>query len=211
MDLCGAKHEERLLTPPRATLGPDEEEEESRRRSSVKESSGECRRAKVKARRRRVRERKMRRWREVGARRARYKGDKNEGREREDDLVGNVMWIRIDDGTIDEGRRKVWRAATQPGELVRGEVREETGRPRSEQKSEERQTGRETRQCSGNTLYLVLHMPAIVIATSNEEPADSRQQPSNTRNQHHTQPASHASHATHATHASHATHTTHNP
>ena len=85
----------------------------------------------------------------------------------------NAWWIRVDNGPhmrSARGRRRVWRAARRAAEQARnedgaGEV-QRLAEEAEREKWERRQTDRQTRQGSENTLHLVLHLPQNASATA---------------------------------------------
>ena len=85
----------------------------------------------------------------------------------------NAWWIRVDNGPhmrSARGRRRVWRAARRAAE----QAREEDGAGEVQRLAEEaerekwgrKQTDRQTRQGSENTLHIVFHLPEMATATT---------------------------------------------
>ena len=85
----------------------------------------------------------------------------------------NAWWIRMEGGPhmrTARGRRRIWRAARRAAEQARDDDRVEETQSlaeEAERKTWGRRKGeRQTRQCNGNTLHLVIHLPATTTATA---------------------------------------------
>ena len=85
----------------------------------------------------------------------------------------NTWWVRLDNGPhlrTARGRRRTWRAARQAAEQVRCEDRVEETRCLAEEaegeKWREDRRQRQVKQCGGNTLHIVLHLPQNASATA---------------------------------------------
>ena len=85
----------------------------------------------------------------------------------------NAWWIRVDNGPhmrSARGRRRVWRAARRAAEQARdadgaGEV-QRLAEEAEREKWGRKQTDRQTRQGSENTLHIVFHLPEMATATT---------------------------------------------
>ena len=85
----------------------------------------------------------------------------------------NAWWIRMDGGPhmrTTRGRRRIWRAARRAAEQARDDDRVEETQSLAEEAEEEtwrrRKGERQTRQCNGNTLHLVIHLPTTATTTT---------------------------------------------
>ena len=86
----------------------------------------------------------------------------------------NAWWICVDSGPhvrTARGRRRIWRAARRAAEQARDDDRVEETRSLAEEAEGEKwgrkeRRERTTRQCSENTLHIVLHLPSNATAAA---------------------------------------------